>query len=191
MQSKQIHVRAASGLAIGAVFSLAAAGPAVAAGPGYGGGNGPPTVVTPVGFSSVVTARTVTKRGGSFRTRDSGGTVTVDVPKNATKHPIQIAITKGNNGTVQRDLARSVKGYKIISSFGVEVRNGSSNTHTTKPVTVTFSAKDLSKGDVVLVYSPATGKFTKLSGVTVHNGKVVIHLKSGESLAVAAPPRKR
>jgi hypothetical protein len=187
MHSKHIRVRAASGLAIGAMITLAAAAPAGAAGPGYGGGNGPPPVVTPVGFSSVLTARTVAKHGGSFSVKDAGGRVTVDVPKHATKHPIQIAITKGDNRTVQGDLPASLKGDKIISSFGVEMRNGSSATHTTKPVTITLRAHVIKKGDIVLVYSPATGKFTKLTGAVVRDGKIVVHLTSGESIAVAQP----
>jgi hypothetical protein len=190
MQPKPIHLRAARGIVIAAMLTLAAAGSAAAAGPGYGGGGAPP-VVTPVGFSSVVTARTVTKHGGSFRVKYAHGTIRVDIPKNATKHPIQIAITKGSISTVKGDLPGSLKRYRIVSSFGVEIRNGSSATSTTKSVTVTLSAGDIKKGDVVLVYSPATGKFTPLTGVTVHNGKVTIHLKSGESLAVAAPPGKR
>jgi hypothetical protein len=186
MHSKHIRVRAASGLAIGAMLTLAAAAPAGAAGTGYGG-NGPPPVVTPVGFSSVLTARTVAKDGGSFSVKDAGGRVTVDVPKHAAKHPIQIAITKGDNRTVERDLPASLKGDKIISSFGVDIRNGSSAAHTTKPVTITLSAHDIKKGDILLVYSPATGKFTKLTGATVRDGKIVVHLTSGESIAVAAP----
>ena len=190
MQPKQIKVKVAGGMVVGAMLALVAAGPASAAGTGYGGGGGAPPVVTPVGFSSVVTARTVTKNGGSFRIKYGHGTIRVGIPKNATKNPIQIAITQGTNSTVKGDLPDSLNRYRIVSSFGVEVRKGSSATNTTKPVTVTVSAKDIRKGDVVLVYSPSTGKFTQLTGAIVRNGKVVIHLKRGESLAIAAPPRK-
>jgi hypothetical protein len=186
-QSKHIRVSASSGLAIGAMLALTAAGPAAAAGPGYGG-NGAPPVVTPTGFSTVLTARTVGKHGGSFRVNYAHGKLKVSVPKNATSTPIQIAITKGQNSTVKGDLPSSLRHYKVVSSFGVEVRNGSSATTTTKSVTITLSARDITKGDLVLVYSPTTGKFTQLSGVKVRNGKVVIHLKGGESLAVVAPP---
>jgi hypothetical protein len=185
-----IQAKVARGLAIAATLTLAATGSAAAAGPGYGGGGAPP-VVTPVGFSSVVTARTVTAKGGSFRVKYAHGAIRVDVPKNATKHPIQIAITKGNTGTVKSSLSASLQHYRIVSSFGVQVRNGSNATSTSRTVTITLSAHDIKKGDVVLVYSPATGKFTALRGATVRNGKVTIHLKSGESLAVAAPPGKR
>jgi len=189
MQLKPIHARAARGLAIAAMLTLTATGSAVAAGTGYGGGGTPPAV-TPVGFSTIVTAQTVTKKGVSFSVKYAKGTIKVKVPRNATKKPIQIAITKGKNSTVTKALPSSLKNYKVISSFGIQVRKGSSATSTSKSVTVTVSASDIKQGDVVLVYSSKTGKFTKLSGVTVKDGKVVIKLKSGESLAIAAPPGK-
>ena len=190
MQSKPIYARAVRGIVIAAMLTVAAAGSAVAAGPGYGGGGGTPPPVTPVGFSTVLTAQTVTKHGVSFSVKYAKGTIGVKVPKNATKNSIQIAITKGNNSTVKKSLPSSLKNYKILSSFGIQVRKGSSATSTTKSVTITVSASNIKKGDVVLVYSSKTGKFTKLAGVTAQNGKVTFKLKKGQSLAIAAPPKK-
>lgn len=186
---KRIQASAARGLAVAALLTLSATGSAAAAGPGYGGGGTPPPV-TPVGFSTVVTAQNVTKHGGTFKVKYAHGMLTVKVPKNATRKPIQIAITKGSIGTVRGDLPNSLKRYRVVSTFGVEVRNGSSAAHTTKSISITLKASDLKKGDLVLVYSSATGKFTPLTGATVKNGKVVIKLSSGESLAIVAPPRK-
>ena len=189
MQSKPFHASAARCITTAAALALAVTGSAVAAGPGYGGGE--PPVVTPVGFSSVLTARTVTNHGGSFGVKYANGALTVNIPKNATQSPVQIAITNGRNRTVKGDLPASLDRYSIVTSFGVEVQSSSSATKTTKSVTIRFSASYLKKGDVVLVYSAKTGKFTKLAGAVVHNGKVVISLKSGESLAVVAPPRRK
>jgi hypothetical protein len=76
-----------------------------------------------------------------------------------------------------------------VAEFGVELRSGSSATTTSKPLTVTFSDKSIAKGDIVAVYSQATGKFVQVAA-TVKNGEIVIGLDAGESIAILAPPTK-
>jgi hypothetical protein len=145
----------------------------------------PPTV--PPGFSSVVKKRTVTSKGGGFRTRVGGGTVTISVPRNATRQKVELEVTRGSASTVRKDLPRAYRNAKIVASFGIRVRRGSTSVGTSKPVTVSFVANRVARGDVVLVYSSTTGKFTKLKGAVIRNGKVVVRLTRGKSLAIVAP----
>jgi hypothetical protein len=145
----------------------------------------------PAGFSTVAQTGTFTSKGGKLSTKTGGGTVTVKVPNHATNRGIQVAIDNGSNSTVQKDLPKAFKRFKVVASFGITVTSGSKSTSTSKPITVSFAAAKIAKGEIVLVYSPKTGKFTKLKGAVIRNGKVVVHLKSGESLAIVAPPKHK
>jgi hypothetical protein len=161
----------------------------MAAGPGYGG-TVPSTSTPPTGFSSVVTAKTVSGKGGTVKGKTSGGTVSITVPKGASKKSLQVAITKGSSSTVKKHLPAALRKDTVVAQFGVELKSGSSATTTSKQLTVTFSNKNIVKGDIVVAYNPATGKFTKVAA-TVKNGEVIVNLKAGESIAILAPPTKK
>jgi hypothetical protein len=187
--SRRLYVHLVLGSSCAAVLALGMAAPALAAGPGYSG-TGPSTGTAPTGFSSIVTATTVGSNGGTVKGKTSGGTVSVTVPGGASNTPLQVAITKGSGSTVKKDLSSALRKDKIVAEFGVELRSGSSATTTSKQLTVTFSDKSIAKGDIVVVYNQATGKFTKVAAI-VKNGRIVVHLEAGESIAILAPPTKK
>jgi hypothetical protein len=183
------YARMALGSSCAAALALGMAAPALSAGPGYGGTepapSGPPT-----GFSSIVTAKTVGSKGGTVKGKTSGGTVKITVPKGASKKSFQVAITKGSSSTVKKDLPSALGKDTVVAEFGVELKSGSSATTTSKHLTVTFSDKSIAKGDIVVVYNQATGKFTKVAA-TVKNGEIIVNLEAGESIAILAPPTKK
>jgi len=165
----------------------AAACAALAAGSGYGGS--PPPVTTPTGFRAIIVVRTMGKNGGSVNGEEPAGPVEVVVPKRAYKKRFQVAITKGSAATVKKDLARSIAKYRVIADLGVEIKSGASSITTSKALTVIFTDLAISRGCVVAVYDSRTGKFTKVRA-TVTRGKVTIRIKTGESIAILAPPGK-
>lgn len=188
MTERSVAARIALGAIGAAVVALGGASSALAAGSGYGGTT-TPVANTPTGFSSVVVVHTESTSGGTVSGSTSGGKVTITVPKGASKKSFQVAITKGNAATVKTHVPASLKGDKVVSTFGVELKSGSSVATTSKQLTVTFSEKSIAKGDILVVYNAKTGKFTKATA-TVVKGEVTTHLKAGESLAVLAPKKK-
>lgn len=189
MQLGKVYAHLVLGSLCAVALALGMAAPALSAGPGYGGseqGSSAP----PTGFSSIVTATAVGSNGGTVKGKTSGGTVSITVPKGASKKSIQVAITKGSSSTVKKHLSAALAKDKIVAEFGVELRSGSSAATTSKQLTVTFSDKKIAKGDIVVVYNQATGKFTKVAA-TVKNGEITVHLEAGESIAILAPPAKK
>lgn len=183
------YARLALGSSCAVALALGMAAPALAAGPGYGGTE-PPTSAPPTGFSSIVTATTVGSKGGTVKGKTSGGTVSITVPSGASNTPFQVAITKGSSSTVKKHLSSRLRKDTIVAEFGVELKSGSSATTTSKQLTVTFSDRKIAKGDIVVVYNQATGKFTKVAAI-VKNGEIIVHLEAGESIAILAPPKKK
>lgn len=163
------------------LIALATAGPAAAAGGGYGpgaaaGGTAP-------GFGTVVSAKTFSLTGGSLSARTAGGLLKISVPNKATTSGLQVAITKGTIGSVVDHLNRTFRDYRVLEAFGVEFLTGAQPTTLNREATVTFSASFIKKGEEVLVYNGATGKFTLL-GNPQANGYFTIHLKAGETVAI-------
>lgn len=174
--------RYGTGVLAVASATLVFAPAALASGSGYGNTTPNPTV--PTGFTHVATARTVSTKATSFKVKTSGGTVSVSVPKKAFKAKSQVAVMKGSNSTVKKDLAKSLKKDKVITSFGVELKKGSRATTSKKKIRLTFTDKKIARRDKVVVYSSKTGKFSVLKGAKVSKGKITVELKAGESLAV-------
>jgi hypothetical protein len=166
----------------------AAACAALAAGSGYGG-SPPPANTQPTGFRAVIIVRTMGNNGGSVNGEEPAGPVEVLVPKHAYKKRFQVAITKGSAATVEKDLAKSIAKYRVIADLGVEIKSGASSIKTSKALTVIFSDLAISRGCIVAVYDSRTGKFTKAKATVTH-GKLTIRIKSGESIAILAPPAK-
>ena len=182
------YARMALGSSCMAALALGMAAPALSAGPGYGGAE-PTSSAPPTGFSTIVTAKVVDGKG-TVTGKTSGGTVSVTVPSGASSTSLQVAITKGSGTTVKKHLPSSLRKDAIVAEFGVELRNGSSATTTSKELTVTFSDQKIAKGDIVVIYDQATGKFTKVTA-TVTKGEITVHLKAGESIAILAPSAKK
>jgi hypothetical protein len=159
----------------------------MAAGSGYA--PAPSNGTRPTGFSSIVTAKSVGAKGGDVQGKVSGGTISVSVPKGASKAALQVAITKGSSSTVEKDLPPALKHDAVLADFGLELMSHSSAVTATKPITVTFKNKRIAKGDIVVAYNPKTGKFVKVKAI-VKNGVVVVRLKAGETIAVLAPHKK-
>lgn len=185
----RLYAHLVLGSSCAAALALGMAAPALSAGPGYGGTE-PTSSAPPTGFSSIVTAKVVGSTGGTVDGKTSGGTVSITVPSGASNAPLQVAITKGSGSTVKKHLSSALRKDKIVAEFGVELRNGSSATTTLKQLTITFSDKKIAKGDIVVVYNQATGKFTKVAA-TVKNGEIIVHLEAGESIAILAPSKKK
>lgn len=164
--------------AASAVAALLSAGSALAALGGYGG---PPASATgvPAGFSHVVIVRTISQKGGVVR----GHGVSVSVPRGVGVAHLQVAITGGNSRIVNRYRERSLRGRRLIGSFGVLLLAGSHTARTRKAITVTFSSRRIRRHDVVAIYSAKFRSFRKVRARVV-NGKIVVRLKAGEAIAV-------
>ncbi|WP_249010374.1 hypothetical protein [Conexibacter sp. DBS9H8] len=156
----------------------------MAAGSGYGGTG--TSSGTPTGFSAVLTVKTFGPKGGRFKVRHGGGTLVISEPKGAAKH-LQIAITGGKIPVIRRDLPKYLQRDKIITAFGIQLRQGARYTSVKKPVTVSFSSRAIKKGEKVLVFDTKTGHFRVL-GTPQRNGHFVIRLKAGETVAVVQTP---
>lgn len=174
--------RYGTGVLVGAAATLAFAPAAFAAGSGYVSTT--PNASVPTGFTHVATARGVSTKASSFKVKTAGGTVKVTVPKKAFSAKAQVAVTKGSNSTVKKDLAKSLKKDKVITSFGIELKKGAKTTTSRKAVKVIFTDKKIARGDKVVVYSSKTGKFSVLKGAKVSKGEITVTLRAGESLAV-------
>lgn len=181
--------RAATGIGGAVILALAAAGPAVAAGTGYG--PTPPPSGTPAGgFTSVVTARTVGHRGGAFKVAAPSGTIRVVVPRGAWRNNTQVVITKGTSAKLRSSLPKALRKDRVLAAFGVQLKQGSANATASKNLTVTFLAKSLKPGDIVVIFNPKTRTFTR-AHTRVRKGEVVVQLKRSQSIGVLAPPAKR
>jgi hypothetical protein len=188
-QPGKLYVRLVLGSSCAAALALGMTTPVLAAGPGYGGTE-PATSTPPTGFSSIVTAKTLGGQGGTVDGKTSGGTVGITVPKDASKKSFQVAITKGSSSTVKKHLSAALTKDAVVAEFGVELKSGSAATTTSKQLTVTFSDQKIAKGDIVVVYDQATGKFSEVTA-TVKKGEIIVHLKAGESIAILASPTKK
>jgi hypothetical protein len=180
--------RLAASASIATAVTALTAGSALAAGTGYGSPQ-PSNGLPPSGFTSVITVKTLGERGGAVSGKSAGGRVIVVVPRGAGGRSLQVALTKGSGATVKNDLSGALRKDKILVGFGVELRHGSSPAFTQKPLIVSFNARDLHSGDVVVAFNPKTRKFVRIQA-SVRSGKVVVRIKRSESVAVLAPKRK-
>lgn len=171
-----------------AALALCTAASAMAAGAGYAGTT-TSSGTHPTGFSSIVTAKTVSAKGGHVEGKVSGGTVSVSVPRGASNAAFQVAITKGSISTVEKELPSALKHDAVLADFGVEMMRHSSALTASKPLTVTFKDKRVAKGDIVVAYDPKTGKFVKVKAVVKH-GEIIVRIKAGETIAILAPDKK-
>ena len=168
------------------VFGVAA--PAIAAGSGYGGGGSTGSPAT--GFSTVVTARTLTSRGGQVSAGGGSTGGKISIPRDATRSSVEIAITKGSDATVSRDLPGALKrSHHVLLAVGVEVRHGATATTTSRDVTVTLDSAHIKSGDTVVVFDSHTGRFLN-EHAHVRAGKVSFRLSGGEAIAVLAPKHR-
>jgi len=181
--------RASASMFVAAALAALPAGSAMAAGTGYGT-RSPTNSLPPSGFTSVVIVKTLGNRGGVVGAGGFDGAVIVSVPRGAAGKSLLVAITHGSTSTVRADLHGALRDDKVLTTFGIELRHGSSPAAARKPVSVTFEALDLRPGDVVVAYNPKTRKFVPLAGsFSFRKAKVVVKIKSSESVAVLGPKK--
>ena len=178
--------RILGGSSCAVALALAMASPALGAGNGYSPSETSSKPTSPVGFSSVVTAKTVGVKGGTLHARVAGGTISITVPKGATKGSLQVAIMKGRDGTIKRDLPAPLRKHRIIAAFGIELKRGASAARTQKPIVSVFRDKRIPKGAIVVIYNAKTGKFGKTK-LRAAKGAIKIRLRAGESIGILAP----
>lgn len=178
--------RFGASVAIAAAVAALSAGSAMAAGTGYGSAP-PSSSLPPSGFTTVVTARTIGPRGGVVRGRVAGGLVRIVVPRGIGKG-LQVALTKGRAATVRADLPGYLRRRRILSSFGVELRHGSSPAKSRKLITVYFVARSIRRGDLVVAYNAKTRKFVR-TNIRVVKGRLIGKIRVSESVAVLAPKK--
>ena len=196
--TKCLPVRLARLGAIGAIAAfatLAASGPAVAAGSGYtgggsttGSGTGGPS--TPPGYTTVLTTQTVQPSGGTVTATGGGSTITVDVPNGASPSAIQIEITEGTVSS----LTGLPSGSSALLAYGITLLlNGQKDTATfSPPLKVTISNPKITAANSVVIWNAATGAFepasqaTTVSGTTVGAGSVTFDITSDPYTALLA-----
>jgi hypothetical protein len=167
-------------LAATAVIGLAT--PAFA---GYGNPSPTPPAVA-LGFGNVDAATSFGALGGTFSASDGKAKVKLFVGKGAFKSSTQVVLTNGDNATVKKDLAKSLKGDKVVVSFGMLLRRGGTSVTASKRFTEVVSDPQLKKGDVVTVYR--NGTFKRLTTITT-TGKLTIMTSAGAQLAVVQPKK--
>ena len=181
--------RLGASVAIATALASLTAGSAIAAGAGYGP-TSPTRSQPPSGFTSVVIVKSLGNNGGVVSGGGVGGEVVVRVPRGAAGKSLLVAITHGSASTVRAHLHGALHDDKVLATFGIELRHGSSPAAARKPVSVTFEAGDLSRGDVVVAYNPKTGKFVRVAAsFSFRKGDFVAIIKSSESVAVLAPKK--
>jgi len=181
--------RVSASVSVAAALAALAAGSAMAAGTGYGP-TSPTNSLPPSGFTSVAIVKTIGESGGVVGDGGFGGAVIVHVPRGAAGKSLQVAITHGSASTVRADLHGALRKDKVLATFGIELRHGSSPAAARKPLTVSFEALDLRPGDVVVAYNPKTGKFVPIAASFVfRKATVVVRIKSSESVAVLGPKK--
>jgi hypothetical protein len=168
-------------------LTLAVAPAALAAGPGYGGGTSP--TGPPTGFTSVITVQTVGSRGGTVTGRTSGSGVRITVPRGAVPNSTKVAITQGRYSAVSSHLPGAYRHDRVVSAFGVELRQGASSARARKVITVGVTDSGISRNDIVVIYDSKTATFRRVA-LTQFKGRAVLHITTGESVAIIAPRGK-
>lgn len=159
--------------------TLIPSGAAFAAGNGYGPGN--PVVNQPgYGFVKVVTAQTVSPRGGKIFAKDGHDLIVVNVPKSAFGKSTQIEIAGGNTRMIDSVVSRK---FKLDAAYGVTFKGA----HLKKPVTITIDSKRIPANAVVY---ELVGKKLVHVKYREHKGYVSITVRGNESLVVLTPVAK-
>jgi hypothetical protein len=164
--------------------TLIVTGSALAAGSGYGNPGAPSG--TPTGFTNIVTVRHFGFNGGSLKVRTGGGLLFIHDLRGAAPQ-IQIAITRGRFPALRRDLPPFLCRSKIITAFGIQLRQGPRFVRLKKFLFISFASRAIKKGEKVLIYDAKTGRFRVL-GTPQRNGRFIVHLKTGETLVVVRAP---
>lgn len=159
------------------------AAPTFAAGSGYGPSVPPPAVAS-AGFTSIVTAQTITSSGGTVTGSSNGGTCTVTVPSGSFPNGGEVVISAGTPSSVDAG-----SGNTVVIDFSVSVIDPNTGADVSgpfsPPITVTITYSGISSGDTVEDVS-APGVASAIAGAQVTPGEVVVSLSSDSNLAVIA-----
>ena len=158
---------------------------AFAAGSGYGPST-PPTQATAAGFTSIVTAQSVTSSGGSVAGSANGGTCTVSVPAGALANGGEIVISAGAPASINAG-----SGITVVVDFSLMVLDPNTGAVLSgafaKPITVTIGDSAITSTDTV-VNVTAPGATTPVTGAQVSQGQAVVSVGSDPNLAVVSTP---
>lgn len=168
----------------GAALALAPAGAALAA-TASGSQYGPPPPVTtpaPGGFTTVVTTVTIGPAGGTIGPVAVDADVTVKVPAGAFATPMQVTLT----APVLSEIPAHA-GTTVVAGAGITVsQNGTKYQGTfLKPVTVTFTAPNITAASDVVVWNGSS--FVTDPDATATAGAVTVSFDSDPDFAVEAP----
>ncbi len=163
--------------AIATALVAMSVGPAFADGNGYAPPGGTITTTTNAGFTTVVSAQTVSSSGATLTGTANGSSVTVSVPSGAFSTPEQISLTSGNPTQVASD---APSGDTVLAAFGINFTGSAPKV----PITVTISNASIPAG--ALVYKVTTNGLVQVHA-TVTAGKAVISFSSDPNFVVVAP----
>ncbi len=168
------------------------AGPAAAAGVGYGGMPPVPTAV-PGGFRDVVTAVGVTRAGGTVAVRLAGARVRLTIPPGAAPRGEQIVVTRARDAAIgPRDLARVPahdRSARTIFACGVVLDRGGAPVVDRRFLVLRIASRRFRRAaDYVVVYSERAHAFVPAprGHARVVDGNAVIRLRAGTQVAVIA-----
>ena len=155
--------------------------PAFGAGSGYAP-SAPPPQATGAGFTSIVTAQTVTSTGGTVTGAANGATCTVAVPAGAFPNGGEVVISQGSPGAINAG-----SGVTVVADFSVIVLDPDTGASLAgpfvPPITVTIGDADINASDTVVNVS-APGVTTPVTEAHVSTGEAVVPVSADPNLAV-------
>jgi hypothetical protein len=175
----------ASGAAIGTVLCvLTTTSTAFAAGNGYGPGSPPPSAVE-VGFTKIITTKTLHSGGGKIQGSANGATAVVIVPAGALPNGGQILLSDG----APKNIKVGSK-LKVVVDFSVVVLNPNTGARLSGPwkpaITVIIHDSSIRIGDkVVAVVRP--GQVTTISKAVISKNMAKVTFTTDPNFAVVVP----
>lgn len=151
-------------VAIGILASGLLAGPASAAGTGYGPGTGQST--PPGGFINTVTSQTVQPSGGTVSATYDGDKLNLAIPAGDFSTPVEVTITAPTLSQISGAVAAfevtfTVNGKPVTGTFGT-------------PVAFTITSSSIKTGDVVDIWNGSSWVAYPDSSVTTGSAKITI-----------------
>lgn len=158
--------------------------PSFGVGNGYGPAGGVPSSATSAGFSTLVTAQSVSASGGTVSGSANGATANVTVPAGSLPNGGEVVIAAGDPSSVDAGTDSTV-----VSDFSVSVLDPNTGAPLTGPfnpaITLTISDPSIAAGQTVLVVT-GPGQVTTASGAQVTQGQAVVTFTTDPNFAVVS-----